>query len=143
MYSLYQNWVRFIFVLINVLNRFLSTKSTFEFVFLSCKFTKSWVKIFLLKLSGIQKNALHFDIRSSSLIIITNKKSNNTLLIIQEGTNDHLWVTHFEISLKNSDCRIRVLVQWYCNFTQPKHFWHLIWTKFFSVMQKIYFFSAI
>ena len=46
----------------NVANRFLSTKSPFESVFSSCEFTKvimqskSWCKIFVLKLSGIQNN---------------------------------------------------------------------------------------
>ena len=44
----------------NYQNRFLNTKLPFEFVFLHCEFakvilySKSWCKIFILKLSGIQ-----------------------------------------------------------------------------------------
>ena len=67
-------WLRFIFVyqkslLMNISNRFLSTKPLFELVFSSCKFRKvilqleSWCEMFILKLSGIQRllNVLIWD----------------------------------------------------------------------------------
>ena len=51
---------------INVANRFLSTKSPFEIMFLRCEFTKvilyskSWCEIFVLKLSCIQKENVYY-----------------------------------------------------------------------------------